>query len=254
MIIGIDIGNTTTEIGFLRSETLIKSYKLKTDRGKTQDDWFLDFYQILGIESFPEAKDFVVSSVVPAVEDRIGKAVEKISGKKAIFIGKDIKVPITNRYRNPEEVGIDRLVNSFAVVKKYGYPSIVIDFGTAVTFDVINEKAEYVGGAIFPGIDASIEALFSKTAKLPSVNLQTVNHIVGKTTSDSIKSGIFNGYLSMVEGIVEKINKEAGYKHRVIITGGNGKLISEGLKIDFVYDEFLSMEGIYFVYTEYKKG
>ncbi len=186
MIIGIDIGNTTTEIGFLRSETLIKSYKLKTDRGKTQDDWFLDFYQILGIESFPEAKDFVVSSVVPAVEDR-------------------------------------------------------------------NEKAEYVGGAIFPGIDASIEALFSKTAKLPSVNLQTVNHIIGKTTSDSIKSGIFNGYLSMVEGIVEKINKEAGYKHRVIITGGNGKLISEGLKIDFVYDEFLSMEGIYFVYTEYKK-
>ncbi len=254
MIIGIDIGNTTTEIGFLRSQTLIKSYKLKTDRGKTKDDWFLDIYQIMNIEGFPEIKDYVISSVVPTVEDRIGKAVEKISGKKALFIGKDIHVPITNKYKNPYEVGIDRLVNGFAVVKKYGYPSIVIDFGTAVTFDVINEKGEYVGGAIFPGIDASVEALFYKTAKLPSVNLQSVTQIIGKTTVDSIKSGLYHGYISIVEGVVEKINKEAGYKHRVIITGGNGKLISEGLKIDFVYDEFLSMEGIYFVYSDQKRG
>ncbi len=254
MIIGIDIGNTTTEVGFLKSETLIKSYKLKTDREKTQDDWFLDIYQILSIEGFPEIKDYVVSSVVPTVEDRIGKAVEKISGGKAIFIGKDISVPIPNKYKNPDEVGIDRLVNGYAVIKKYGYPSIVIDFGTAVTFDVINEKGEYVGGAIFPGIDASIEALFSKTAKLPSVNLKTVTQIIGKTTVDSIRTGLYHGYVTMVEGVVEKINREAGYRHRVVITGGNGKLISEGLMMDFVYDEFLSMEGIYFVYSESKKG
>ncbi|WP_456464607.1 type III pantothenate kinase [Persephonella sp.] len=254
MIIGIDIGNTTTEIGFLRSETLIKSYKLKTDRGKTQDDWFLDLYQILIIEDFPEIKDYAISSVVPTVEERVGKAVKKISGKKALFIGRDLPIHITNKYKNPDEVGIDRLVNGYAVVKKYGYPSIVIDFGTAITFDVINEKAEYVGGAIFPGIDASVESLFSKTAKLPSVNLEKITHVIGKTTVDSIRTGLYHGYVSMVEGIVEKINKEAGYNHRVIITGGNGKLISEGLKIDFVYDKFLSMEGIYFVYTDYKKG
>ena len=254
MIIGIDIGNTTTEVGFLRSETLIKSYKLKTDREKTQDDWFLDLYQIMSIEDFPEIEDYTISSVVPTVDNRIGEAVKKISGKKALFIGKDIPVPITNKYKNPEEVGIDRLVNGFGVVKKYGYPSIVIDFGTAVTFDVINERGEYEGGAIFPGIDASVEALFSKTAKLPYVNIQGITQVIGKTTVDSIRSGLYHGYISMVEGVVEKINTEAGYRHRVIITGGNGRLISEGLKIDFVYDEFLSMEGIYFVYSEHKKG
>jgi len=216
MIVGIDIGNTTTEIGFLRSETVIKSYKLKTDRGKTQDDWFLDLYQIFSVEGFPEIKDYAVSSVVPIVDDRIKKAVERMSGKSPLFIGKDILVPLKNRYKNPDEVGIDRLVNGFAVIKKYGYPSIVIDFGTAVTFDVINEKGEYVGGSIFPGIDASIEALFSKTAKLPSVNLQTVSQVIGKTTVESIKSGIYYGYISMVEGVVERINREYIWSIQII--------------------------------------
>ncbi|SNZ07904.1 type III pantothenate kinase [Persephonella hydrogeniphila] len=250
MIVGIDIGNTTIEIGFLQSKTLIKSYKLRTDRAKTVDDWYLNIHQIVQIEGDIYIEDFVISSVVPVVDEKVCSAVEKISGKKPLIIGKDLNIPIPNMYKNPEEVGTDRLVNAFGVVKKYGYPAVAVDFGTAITFDVINERGEYTGGAIFPGIDASVESLFTKTAKLPSVNLKNVSGVIGRTTVDSILSGIYFGYISLVEGMIEKINRQAGYKHKVVITGGNGELISKGLEIDFVYDRFLTMESIYMIYTE----
>ncbi|WP_457625635.1 type III pantothenate kinase [Persephonella sp.] len=250
MIVGIDIGNTTTEIGFLKSRTLVKSYKLKTDRTKTVDDWYLDIHQILQIEGNSPVEDFAVSSVVPVVDSRISSAVEKLTGKKPLIIGEDLQIPILNRYEKPEEVGTDRLVNAFGVVRKYGYPAVAVDFGTAVTFDVINEMGEYTGGAIFPGIDASVESLFSKTAKLPSVNLKDISGVIGRTTVDSIRSGIYFGYISLVEGMIEKINKQTGHKHKVIITGGSGELISGGLKIEFIYDRYLTMESIYMIYAE----
>ena len=249
MIVGIDIGNTTVEIGFITDISNIKSYKLKTDRQKTVDDWFIDFYQILGIEKFPRIKNFVISSVVPVVEKRISAALEKTNLADVLFLGKDIKIPIKNNYKNPEEVGIDRLVNACATVKKHGAPVVVVDFGTAITFDVVNDKGEYEGGAIFPGIDASIQALFSKTAKLPAVNIENVERVVGKTTTESIQAGIYFGYLSLIEGMIEKINNEYGYEHKLVITGGNGDIISKGLKIEHIYDRYLSMEGIYLIYN-----
>ncbi|MBK3331920.1 type III pantothenate kinase [Persephonella atlantica] len=249
MIVGIDIGNTTVEIGFIYSKEKIKSYKLKTDINKTADDWFLDFYQITKLEG-KEIKDFVVSSVVPQVETKISKAVKRLSNKNPLIIGKDIYIPIKNNYKNPEEVGIDRLVNAYATIEEYGYPSVVIDFGTAITFDVISVEGEYEGGAIFPGIEASINALFSKTAKLPAVDLSQIKGVVGKTTSQSIKSGIYYGYLSLVEGMIDRINRETGYKNKVVITGGNGKLISEGIKVPSIHDRYLTMKGILFIYMQ----
>ncbi|NPA57794.1 MAG: type III pantothenate kinase [Aquificae bacterium] len=254
MLVGIDIGNTTVEFGFIYSLNRIHTYRLKTDKGKTSDDWLLDISHILSLEGNPEVEACLVSSVVPIVEDRIGEGFLRATGKKPIFVGKDIPVPIKNRYANPEEVGIDRLVNGFAVSVKYGFPAVVVDFGTAITFDVVNERGEYEGGAIFPGIDASISALFSKTAKLPSVNLKGEKKVIGKTTVDSIRSGIYFGYVSLVEGMVERINREAGYGHKIILTGGGGKLISEGLSIPYTYDKYLPMKGLYLVYQAYRKG
>jgi len=250
MIIGIDIGNTTVEVGFIQGSDKISSYRLKTDHTKTSDDWFLDIHQIFSLQDKPKFDKCFISSVVPIVEDRIAQGFFRLTGIKPLFVGKDVNVPIRNNYTRPEEVGIDRLVNSFAVLKKYGFPAIVVDFGTAITFDVVNERGEYEGGVIFPGIDASISALFSKTAKLPSVNLKNIRYVIGKTTTDSIRSGIYFGYISLVEGMVKRINKETGYRHKLVLTGGSGKILCEGLSIPHIYDRYLSMEGIYMIFEE----
>ncbi|ACO04184.1 MAG TPA: type III pantothenate kinase [Persephonella sp.] len=251
MILGIDIGNTTSEFGFIYNGKRINSYKLRSDHTKTVDDWLIDISAIFSIEGMKKesVKDCVISSVVPPLEDRIYSACKKFLGKKPLRIGKELKVPIKINYKNPEEVGIDRVVNAFAGVKRYGKPLILVDLGTAITFDVVNQKGEYEGGAIFPGIDSSIEALFSKTAKLPKVSIENVKKVVGKTTVESIQSGIFFGYISLIEGMIKRIIREKGFSPKVILTGGSGEIITKGLEIDHIFDMYLSLEGIYDIYS-----
>jgi len=248
MILAVDIGNTTVEFGFVDKNGLKKSYKLHSNLSKTSDDWLFDIRNILLVEKNPP-QDFVISSVVPQIEQRIIIAVEKLLGKKPKTIGKDLKVPIVNRYKNPEEVGIDRLINAFAAINKVNPPVIVVDLGTAITFDVVNQKGEYEGGAIFPGIQSSINALFSKTSKLPMVSFEESKRVVGKTTVESIQSGIFFGYCSLIDGMIKKISEEYKKSFNVILTGGNASLISKGLDIKHTLDEYLSLEGIYLIYT-----
>ena len=252
MIIGVDIGNTTVEIGFVKNLKNIISYRLKTDYQRTSDDWYLNINHLFSIEKLSnrDIDLILISSVVPVVEKRIFDAFDKIHNKRPLIIGKDVNIPIVNKYHKPEEVGVDRLVNSLAVLKQYGYPSIIVDLGTAITFDIINRKGEYEGGAIFPGIDASISALFSKTAKLPAVNLELIENPIGKNTADSIKSGIYFGYLSLIEGMIERINKYENTTHKVIITGGNGKLFADGIEMQSIFDDKLSMKGLYFLYQD----
>ncbi len=250
MIIGIDIGNTTTEIGFIKNYKFIKSYKLSSNIDKTTDDWYLDISTIFFLEK-EEIENCVISSVVPQIEQKLSTALEKKLNKKPLIIGKDILVPIKNNYKNPEEVGIDRLVNAYSALNKVEPPLIVIDLGTAITFDVVNEKGEYEGGLIFPGIESSVKALFSKTSKLPMVKIEEPECIIGRTTIDSIKSGIFNGYCSLIEGVIEKIVSTKKNKFNIILTGGNSKLISKGIKVKHIVDEFLAMEGIYLIYKQH---
>jgi len=250
MIIGIDIGNTTTEIGFIKNYKFIKSYKLSSNIDKTVDDWYLNLLTIFTVEK-EEIENCVISSVVPQIEQKLSLSIEKFFNKKPFVIGKDIHVPITNRYKNPEEVGIDRLVNAYSALNKINPPLIVIDLGTAITFDVVNEKGEYEGGLIFPGIESSVKTLFSKTSKLPMVKIEEPECIIGKTTIDSIKSGIFNGYCSLIDGVVEKIESTKKKKFNIILTGGNSKLISKGIRVKHIVDEFLAMEGIYLLYKQH---
>lgn len=248
MILAIDIGNTTVEFGFVKNQKFIKSYKLSSNLDRTADDWLLDLQQIFFIEQ-TKVDDFIISSVVPQIEDKISFAIKKGFSKTPLIIGKNIDIPIKNNYKNPQEVGIDRLVNAFGAISKVNPPVIVIDLGTAITFDVVNEKGEYEGGAIFPGIDSSIKTLFSKTSKLPMVSLSESKNPVGKTTIESIQSGIFFGYCSLIEGMVDRIKKQYSYDFNIILTGGNAKLISKGLKIRHILDEYLSLEGIYLIYN-----
>ncbi|WP_456400533.1 type III pantothenate kinase [Persephonella sp.] len=256
MILGIDIGNTTSEFGFIYNGKRISSYKLRSDHLKTVDNWLLDLFGILSYENIrtDSIKDCVISSVVPPLEEKIFNACKKFLKKEPLRIGKELEVPIKINYKNKEEVGIDRVVNAYAGVKRYGKPLILIDLGTAITFDVVNEKGEYDGGSIFPGIDSSIEALFSKTAKLPKVNIQDVKEIVGKDTVESIKSGIFYGYVSLIEGMVEKIKNKYKFNPKVILTGGSGEILTKGIGIDHIYDRYLSLEGIYEIYRYYSKN
>ncbi len=253
MILGIDIGNTTVEFGFIESIDSIKSFKVHTDYKKTEDEWFILLNEILILSDVKEnIKASLISSVVPHITDRIKKAVER-SIKKTYIVGKDISYPIKINYNRPEDVGTDRVVNAIAAINLYKLPVVVVDFGTAVTFDYINEKGEYEGGAIFPGLKSSVQALFKGTAKLPAVEIEATDNPVGKTTVDSIKSGIFNGYVSLVEGMVEKIKKKTGQKLNVVLTGGDAEIIGKGLSIPHQIDPFINMKGLYYIFKYLEK-
>lgn len=254
MLLGIDIGNTTVEIGFIRSLENITSFKVSSQSQKSIDDWLFILFNAFSLNNLDKTdiKKVVIASTVPILEDKIAIAVEKFLNIKPIVLGQDLQIPIKNRYKKPEEVGIDRLLNGYAGIKLYNPPLIVVDLGTAITFDVVNRNGEYEGGAIFPGINASIEALFSRTAKLPKVNLKNVENLIGKTTKESIQSGLFFGYISLIDGMIEKINKEVGYKHNIILTGGNGDIFSPFLKNPNVYDRYLALKGMYYINDEEK--
>jgi type III pantothenate kinase len=254
-ILGVDIGNTTVEVGIIKDLKNIKSFKLTSDRQKTSDNWLIDFITIFNFLEISKEKirSVYISSTVPIMEDKISEAIRNFLQIDPKILGRNLRIPIKNNYKKPEEVGIDRLLNSYAALKLFNLPIIAVDLGTAITFDVINKNGEYEGGAIFPGMNASIEALFSKTAKLPRVNLAETKNIVGKTTIESIQSGLLFGYVSLIEGMVDKINKSVSYNHTVIITGGNGDLISNNLNISHIYEPYLAMKGIYFLDREIAK-
>ncbi len=249
MVIGVDIGNTTTEIGFIENLNDIKSYRFFTDRNKTTDEWRLLITDVVKSEKIFKAdiKIILISSVVPSVEERISDAFQSIFNIKPLVLNKDIEIPIKNRYKNPEEVGTDRLLNAYSASKKIKPPLIVVDLGTAVTFDVVNDDGSYEGGLIFPGVSASIECLFYKTSKLPKVDLTIPETVVGRSTLESINNGIFWGYVSLINGVINLIEKEYRKTFKVIITGGSSDLISRGLREGFILSRKLAMEGIYYL-------
>ncbi|MEZ0323353.1 MAG: type III pantothenate kinase [Hydrogenothermaceae bacterium] len=246
MILGIDIGNTTVEFGIIQ-ENHIVSFKFASDKTKTVDDWLINIDFVVKKES---PKYVVISSVVPIIEEKLEKAIFKHFGKNPIMIGRDVKVPIKVNYDNPNEVGIDRLVNVYAGLKISKPPLIVVDLGTAITFDILNDKGEYDGGMIFPGMETSVDTLFSKTAKLPKVKLEKPITLIGKNTVGSIQSGIYYGYISLIEGMIEKISDYYQLNFNIILTGGHSSLISSGLKAKHVLDSNLSMKGIKFLTEE----
>ncbi len=246
MIIGIDIGNTTVEIGTVENLSNIKTFKFKTDIEKTPDDWLINL-DFIKKHIKKKLEKVLISSVVPQIENKIVDAIIKSFSIKPLVIGKDIKLPIKINYDNPSEVGTDRVLNAFASLKVVEPPILVIDFGTAITFDIVNKNGEYEGGLIFPGIESSLSCLFSKTAKLPKVDFGKPNSVVGKNTVNSIKSGLYYGYVSLVEGVKDRLEKEFNQSFKVIITGGHGRLISENLSFKHILEPFLPMKGFYYL-------
>ena len=255
MILAVDIGNTNIEFGVFENKNLKCKFRIGTNREATSDDIGLKLRQFLFINNIEitEIDNVIIETVVPQVMYSINNAIKKYICKNPIIIGEDFSVPITNRYDNPNNVGADRLVNAYSALKKYGAPLIVVDFGTATTFDAVNKDGEYEGGAIFTGIRISTDALFQKTAKLPMVEIAHTDKIIGKSTVTSIQSGILYGYVGAVENIVNMMKKELGENTKVIATGGLSKLIGNETTCFDKLDSNLILDGIIGLYDEYKK-
>jgi type III pantothenate kinase len=246
MLLVIDVGNTNTVLGVYDREVLVDHWRIRTERERTSDEWGIFFRDLFLFDhiDFRDVEGIIISSVVPPVLNMVEGMSEKYFHIKPLIVGPDIVTGISILYDNPAEVGADRIVNAVAAYERYKRSIIVVDFGTATTFDYVSPRGEYMGGAIAPGIGISSDALFLRTSKLPRVEIVKPKKVVGKNTIQSIQSGLFFGYVGLVDGIVNRMKKEVRSNPKVIATGGLAELISgESQTIEEV-NQFLTLEGL----------
>ena len=250
MILVFDVGNTNMAIGVYKGKEMLTHWRIKTDEGRTSDEYGMllrDLFTFHGIEMI-QIQAVVISSVVPSLMMELERTSQQYFSCKPLVVGPGVKTGLAIKYDNPREVGADRVVNAVAAYHKYEGPLIIVDFGTATTFCVVNEKGEYLGGAISPGIKVSTEALVVKAAKLPRVELIKPRNIIGKNTISSMQSGIIYGFVGQVEGIINRIQKEIGGNARVIATGGLAPTIARETESIHIIDELLTLDGLRIIY------
>jgi type III pantothenate kinase len=261
MLLVIDVGNTNTVLGvFAPVETsgedssdtaphygkLVANWRVGSHLARTVDEYGVIFRNLFSMENLEVSgvHGIVISSVVPPLDSVLRQVCERYFKTKPLFIEPGVKTGMPVLYENPAEVGADRIVNAVAAFEKYGGPCVIVDFGTATTFDCISKKGEYMGGVICPGIGISADALFQRTARLPRVEIRKPPRVIGSTTVGSLQSGLYYGYLGLVDGILERLRDEMGEQTRVIATGGLGSLIGTASHFIKDVDEFLTLEGL----------
>ncbi len=257
MLLAIDVGNTNIVLGIFKGKRLLYDWRIATDKNKTSDEYGLLFEQIFRYNSMPsdDVDDVIISSVVPTLMHTLSAMSVKYFNKEPFVVGPGIRTGMNIKYENPRELGADRIVNAVAAYEKYGGPLIIVDFGTAITFCAISKEGDYLGGVIAPGIKISSEALFLQTAKLPKVELVKPKNVIGKNTVNSIQSGLVNGYIGLVDYIIEKMieeMKDEGEVKNVIGTGGFATLIGSESKYINKIDKMLTLEGLRIIYERNK--
>ena len=248
MLLAIDLGNTNTVFGVYEGDKLVMHWRLSTQKERTVDEYGILLRNLFALEKIDAKKirRVIVSSVVPPLDPVLNEMVSTYFSVKATFVThENAGIPVL--YDDPREVGADRIVNAVAVVHKYGKPAIVVDFGTATTFDAITAGGEYRGGAIAPGIVISAEALYEHAAKLPRIEIQKPCNVIGTSAVTSMQSGLFYGYVALVDGMITRIKAELGSDTRVIGTGGQAPFISQESKLIDAVDPNLTLDGLHLV-------
>lgn len=259
MLFVLDVGNTNTVLGVFaratgsepagespRYDRLLANWRVATSRTSTVDEYGVLFRNLFSMAEL-EAKaihGIVISSVVPPLDPVLRQVCERYFHLRPLFIEPGVRTGMPVQYDNPAEVGADRIVNGVAAYEKYGGPCVIVDFGTATTFDCVSKKGEYMGGVICPGIGISADALFERTARLTRVEIRKPARVIGSNTVGSLQSGLYYGYLGLVDGILELLLPELGAETRVVATGGLAPLIGTGSKYIKHVDEFLTLEGL----------
>ncbi len=254
MLLVIDVGNTNTVIGLFDDSRLIHNWRVRTVADHTMDEYgmlILNLYKTAKVSS-KSVNDIIISCVVPPMLNILEPLCDRYFHVKPLIVGPGIKTGMPIYYDNPKEVGADRIVNAVAGYEKYGGDLIIVDFGTATTFDYVSKNGEYMGGCITPGIVISSEALFERASKLPRVEFSRPKTVVAKDTVSSMQAGIMFGYAGLVDGIVERMRQEVKSDPKVIATGGLAKVIAQETKSINVVDEMLTLEGLRLIYLKNK--
>jgi type III pantothenate kinase len=263
MLLVIDVGNTNTVLGVfarvahvhpgedpssdpVRYERLVANWRVGSHLTRTVDEYGVIFLNLFSMDNLEVSgvHGIVISSVVPPLDAVLRQVCERYFNLKPLFIEPGVKTGVPVLYDNPAEVGADRIVNAVAAFEKYGGPCVIVDFGTATTFDCVSKKGEYMGGVICPGIGISADALFQRTARLPRVEIRKPSRVIGSNTVGSLQSGLYYGYLGLVDGILERLVDELGEETKVIATGGQAALIGTGSHFIKEVDELLTLDGL----------
>ena len=252
MLLAIDIGNTNITIGGIRDDEIVFEARIATDRIKTSDQYGVDIKNILSLfdVEVSDIKDCIIASVVPPVFNSVRTGVIKATGKQPMVVGPGIKTGLNIQVDTPSQVGSDRIVIAVAALAEYKPPLALMDLGTATTIEIVDENCTYIGGCILPGVRVSLDALTSRTAQLPGINLDKPKKVIGKNTVDCMRSGIMHGTAAMLEGLVDRMEEELGYKTTVIATGGIAQFVVPLCKREIKLERDLLLKGLNIIYKK----
>lgn len=256
MLLAIDVGNTNTVLGLYRLESegvapeMVANWRITTPSRQTSDEFGVLLRNLFGLRGLEMGgvDGVAISSVVPPLDSTLRKVCEIYFKVKPLFVEPGVKTGLPVLTDNPTEVGADRIVNCVAAFERFGGPTIVVDMGTATTFDVISKKGEYLGGAIAPGLGISADALFTRAARLPRIDVKKPAKVIGTSTVDHMQIGLYYGYIGLVDGILERMIAEMGHETKTVATGGLAKLIAGGSKYIGAVDEMLTLTGLRIIY------
>lgn len=250
MLLVIDVGNTNTVLGLYRDKELVRSWRLTTDKARTADEWAMVIHELFSLSGlhFTDVSAVIISCVVPPLLNTLETLCDHYFKLSPLVVGPGIKTGMPIHYDNPREVGADRIVNAVAAYTKQQTSLIVVDFGTATTFDYVSRRGEYQGGAIAPGLNISAEALYERASKLPRVEIGCPPQVIAKNTVNSMQAGLFYGYVGLVDGIVGRMKQESREKPHVMATGGLATLIAPYSQTIDEVDNSLTLEGLRIIY------